>query len=58
MFKYKSKVGKGSSQFDSARIIIPKQVREFIDVNPGDTIEWIVNVTEKGIKVNVEKSEE
>ena len=57
MFKYKSKVGKGSSEFDSARLIIPQQVRKFLGINPGDTVEWEVNIDEKGTTVTLKKSE-
>lgn len=57
MFKYKSKVGKGSSKFDSARLIIPQQVRSFLEVNPGDSVNWIVNINEHGTKVTIEKAE-
>lgn len=57
MFKFKSKVGKGSSKFDSARLIIPQQVRKFMEVNPGDTVEWVVSIDEKGTKVTLEKLE-
>ena len=57
MYKYKSKVGRGSSKFDSARLIIPQQVRTFLEVNPGDSVEWIVSIDETGVKVTLEKSE-
>lgn len=57
MFKFKSKVGKGSSKFDSARLIIPQQVRKFLEVDPGDTVEWVVSIDEHGTKVTLEKSE-
>lgn len=57
MFKFKSKVGKGSSKFDSARLIIPQQVRTFLEVNPGDTVEWIVSIDENGTQVTLKKSE-
>ena len=57
MFKYKSKVGKGSSKFDSARLIIPQQVRKFLDINPGDTVNWEVNIDETGTTVTLKKAE-
>ena len=57
MFKYKSKVGKGSSKFDSARLIIPQQVRKFLGVNPGDSVDWEVNIDENGTKVTLKKAE-
>ena len=57
MFKYKSKVGKGSSKFDSARLIIPQQVRKFLDINPGDSVDWEVNIDETGTTVVLKKSQ-
>lgn len=57
MFKFKSKVGKGSSKFDSARLIIPQQVRKFLEIDPGDTVEWVVSIDENGTKVTLEKLE-
>lgn len=53
MFKYKSKIGKGS--LNSARLTIPKNVTEFLDISPGDYVKWIVNVDEKGVNVQIEK---
>ncbi|MDD5984127.1 MAG: hypothetical protein ACI388_07920 [Methanobrevibacter sp.] len=57
MFKYKSKVGKGSSKFDSARLIIPQQVRKFLEIDPGDTVTWEVNIDETGTTVTIKKAE-
>ena len=57
MFKFKSKVGKGSSKFDSARLIIPQPVRKFLEIDPGDTVEWVVSIDEHGTKVTLEKLE-
>ncbi len=56
MFKYKSKVGRGSSKYDSARLIIPQQVRAFLEINPGDEINWIVSIDETGTHVALEKA--
>lgn len=57
MYKFKSKVGKGSNKYDSARLIIPQQVRTFLEINPGDSIEWIVSIDTDGVTVTIEKSE-
>lgn len=57
MFKYTSKVGKGSSKFDSARLIIPQQVRKFLEVDPGDIVNWEVNIDESGTTVTLKKAE-
>lgn len=56
--KYKSKVSKGTSNRDSARVIIPQGVRKLLDINPGDNIEWIVTIEESGINLNVKKVED
>lgn len=57
MYKFKSKVGKGSNKFNSARLIIPQQVRTFLEVNPGDSVDWIVSIDADGVTVTLEKSE-
>lgn len=58
MIKYSSKISKGSSERDSARVVIPQGLRKILEINPGDKIDWIVNIDEKeGITVTVEKSE-
>ena len=56
MVKYSSKVSKGTTNRDSARVIIPQGLRKLIEINPGDTLDWIVNIDEKGISVKVEKA--
>jgi len=55
MYKFKSKVGKGSTEFDSARLIIPQQVRTFLEVNPGDSVEWTVDITDNVVTVLLDK---
>lgn len=56
MVKYTSKISKGSSERDSARLIIPQGIRKLLEVNPGDSIDWIVNI-DNGMKITVQKSE-
>lgn len=58
MIKYKSKVSKGTSNRDSARVIIPQGVRKLLEINPGDSIEWIVNIENSNITLNVKKINE
>ena len=58
MIKYSSKISKGSSERDSARVVIPQGLRKILELNPGDKIDWIVDIDEeKGIPVTVKKSE-
>ena len=58
IIKYKSKVSKGTSNRDSARVIIPQGVRKLLEINPGDSIEWIVNIENSNITLNVKKINE
>ena len=59
MIKYSSKISKGSSERDSARVVIPQGLRKILELNPGDTIDWIIEIDDKnGITVTVEKSED
>lgn len=55
MIKYSSKISKGSSEIDSVRVVIPQGLRKILELNPGDRIDWIVNIEDNGIKVTVEK---
>lgn len=57
MIKFQSKVGKATPNRDSLRIILPQQLRKILDINAGDTVEWIVNITEDNVEVNLEKIE-
>lgn len=56
MIKYSSKVSKGASNRNSARVIIPQGVRKLLEINPGDAVDWIVHIDEMGISVEVKKS--
>ncbi len=58
MVKYKSKVSKATSNRSSARVIIPQGIRKLLEINPGDSIEWIVTIENSEIKVNVKKINE
>ena len=55
MIKYSSKISKGSSEIDSVRVVIPQGLRKILELNPGDRIDWIVNIEDSGINVTVEK---
>jgi hypothetical protein len=58
MFKYKSKIGQGGNkQYTALRCFIPKEVTKFLNVSETDYLEWIVNVDEKGVNVQVQKKD-
>lgn len=56
--KYTSKLGRQSKNKQSARIILPEAVRKILDVQIGDTIEWIVTAENNKFKVTIQKGEE
>lgn len=56
--KYKSKVSKGTSNQDSARVIIPQGIRKLFNINPGDYLEWVVTIEESEMKLNIKKVNE
>ena len=56
MYKYTSKVGRGNNN-NVARVIIPKQIKMFLEVTPGDSIDWLTSIDENGVNITVKKSE-
>ncbi len=57
MFKYKSKVGVANPKSNSLRNGLPKQVAQFLGVEAGDTLTWIVEVKDSdNVIIRVEKS--
>ena len=58
MITYKSKVSKATSNSDtSTRVIIPQGIRRLLEINPGDSIEWIVTFDSE-VNVQIKKSKE
>lgn len=55
--KYTSKLGRQSKNKQSARIILPEAVRKVLEVEIGDTIEWIVTAENNKFKVEVQKEQ-
>lgn len=55
--KVKSKVGKANTINDSLRVIIPQNVKQILQLEPGDTLEWQINSENDKIVIIVEKSE-
>ena len=59
MITYKSKVSKATSNSDtSTRVIIPQGIRRLLEINPGDSIEWIVTFNDSEGNVQIKKSKE
>lgn len=57
LMKVKSKVGKANTINDSLRVIIPQNVKQILQLEPGDTLEWQINSENDKIVIIVEKSE-
>lgn len=59
MFKFKSKIGFANPKSKSLKVGLPKQIAEFLEVTPGDSMEWNVETTEDNeIRIVVKKSVE
>ena len=59
MITYKSNVSKATSNSDtSTRVIIPQGIRRLLEINPGDSIEWIVTFNDSEVNVQIKKSKE
>ena len=59
MITYKSKVSKATSNSDtSTRVIIPQGIRRLLEINPGDSIEWIVTFNNSEVNVQIKKSKQ
>lgn len=57
LMKVKSKVGKANTINDSLRVIIPQNVKQILQLEAGDTLEWQINSENDKIVIIVEKSE-
>ena len=55
MFKFESTVGKADTEGKSARVIIPKQIREMLKLDFGDKIIWKADISDNEVKITVEK---
>ena len=58
LMKLKSKVGKANTINDSLRVIIPQNVKQILQLEAGDTLEWNINSENDKIIVTIEKSKE
>ena len=57
MFKYKSKVGIANKRSNSLRVGVPKEIVKLLELTPGDSVEWDVDVTDNIITVITSKAE-
>lgn len=58
LMKLKSKVGKANTINDSLRVIIPQNVKQILQLEAGDTLEWNINSENDKIIVTIEKSKD
>lgn len=56
MFKYKSKVGIANKRSNSLRVGVPKEIVKLLELTPGDSVEWDVDVTDNKITVIASKA--
>jgi bifunctional DNA-binding transcriptional regulator/antitoxin component of YhaV-PrlF toxin-antitoxin module len=57
MFKYNTKITGANPHSISLRATIPKEVVTFLELEKGNTLEWIVNVSDNSVKVEITKKE-
>lgn len=57
MLKYTSKVNYANLQKNSLRCGIPKEVVEFLGIEAGESVKWIVDVQSDKTTITVEKLE-
>ncbi len=55
MLKYTSKVNYANLQKNSLRCGIPKEVVEFLGIEAGESVKWIVDVQADKTTITVEK---
>ena len=56
MITSKSKVSKASP--NSVRAVIPKNIAELLDIDLGDTLKWVADISAERVTITVEKLEE
>lgn len=56
IFKYKSRIGKADTKGVSSRTIVPSAIIKMLELNFGDDMVWIANITTKGVTVTVESA--
>ena len=57
MFNYKSKIHYANPKSKSLRVGLPKEIVKVLNVKPGDTMDWGVDITDNKITVIAKKLE-
>ncbi|WP_407420711.1 AbrB/MazE/SpoVT family DNA-binding domain-containing protein [Methanobrevibacter sp.] len=57
MFNYTSKINYANPQTKSLKVGLPKEIVKVLDVQPGDIMDWQVDVTDGKITVIAKKLE-
>ena len=57
MFKQKTKITKGATKSKSVRTTFPAPIAQMMDINVGDTVEWVVESINDKITVTITKVE-
>ena len=54
---FKTKINSADNKSTSIRVTIPKQIREFLELKPGNELAWIITTENNKTKIYVEKYE-
>ena len=57
MFNYTSKIHYANPRSKSLRVGLPKEIVKVLDIEPGDTMDWEVDVTDNKVTVIAKKLE-
>lgn len=57
ILKNKSKINQANTNSNSVRTSVPTAIAQMLQLNVGDTLEWVVDVTDDKITVTVSKEE-
>lgn len=57
MFNYTSKINYANPRTKSMKVGLPKEIVKVLGVEPGDTMDWQVDITDGEIKVIAKKLE-
>ena len=57
MFNYTSKIHYANPRSKSLRVGLPKEIVKVLDIEPGDTMDWEVDVADNKVTVIAKKLE-
>lgn len=57
MFNYTSKINYANPETKSLKVGLPKEIVKVLNVKPGDTMNWQVDIEDGDIKVIAKKQE-